>query len=138
MPDAAYYRAWRAAHPEYRKRETKRSATRKVTVGRGDRSAEYKKRAAKLAQSREPIPALHQGHELFDQARTFVTTSIDKRDYVYDPLRDELISVAVLALLSGDDPRAAVRAEVSREMTWRRIHLPLITDERSDSRLDAA
>jgi hypothetical protein len=120
--DAAYYRAWRAAHPHYRARQNVIRNLRRV---RGDRTAEYAKRASR-AVSLEPLPSLHQGHPLFDAARAIVGRRGSSLVTLYDPLPDDPMSEAVLALLEGSDPREAVRRYRATELSWGRITAPLI------------
>ena len=66
MPDAAYYRSWRAAHPAYRDRQKQLRRERRRRTGRGDRSAEYARRRSRAI---PPVPGLHLGHDLFELAR---------------------------------------------------------------------
>jgi hypothetical protein len=123
MPAAAYYRAWRAAHPEYRARQNRLRAERRRLNGRGDRSAEYK---ARPSLALPPIPELHQGHPFFDRARAIVGPRRSTLTVLADPLPDDLIAVAVLALVEGADPREAVRRFKAIERAWGRITAPLL------------
>ena len=59
MTTAAYFRAWRAAHPEYRARQNRLRNERRRRLGRGDRSGEY---AARRSRAIPPMPGLHLGH----------------------------------------------------------------------------
>ena len=56
--NAAYHRAWRAAHPEYRHREVERSRRRRAVHGRGDRSAEYTRQREQFGQPLASFQAL--------------------------------------------------------------------------------
>jgi hypothetical protein len=130
MAGAAYFRDWRASHPAYRTRQTALRAERRRRLGREDRSAEYT-----MARSRrhattptEPMPALHQGHPLFDQARSIVGPNRSGLTVWLDPLYDDLISVATLALVRGEDARAAVSRFRSSETAWRRMTCPVLTE----------
>lgn len=127
-PDAAYYRAWRAAHPEYRKREAARSAARKAAEPRPDRSAEYRRRSDQLRHKREAerIGPLHVGHELFDRARAVVGPVRSGLTVLLDPLYEDLLSVATLALLEGQDAAAAVRRFRADEFAWRARTAPIL------------
>lgn len=126
MPDAAYYRAWRAAHPEYRRREVARTAARRSRFGREDRTAEYARhRATRASRAAEPIPTLHCGHELFDRAREIVGAPRSGLTVLLDPLYDDLLSVATLALLEGADAVAAVKRYAASEGRWRRVTGPI-------------
>ena len=123
MADAAYYRAWRAAHPEYRERQNRLRNERRRRQGRGDRSAEYAKRPSRAI---PPIPGLHLGHELFERARRIVGPRRSTLVTLHDPLYDDILSEATLALLEGRDPREAVRAFGARERAFGRITCPLL------------
>jgi hypothetical protein len=122
MPDAAYYRAWRAAHPEYRARQNHLRNERRRRLGRGDRSGEYTRRLSRAIPS---VPGLHLGHDLFEQARRIVGPRRTTLTTLYDPLYDDLLSVATLALLEGRDPVHAIRHYRSSEQTFGRVTRPL-------------
>lgn len=47
---------------------------------------------------------------------------------LHDPLHEDLLSEAVLALLEGRDPAEAVRAYGARERAYGRVTCPLIAD----------
>lgn len=74
------------------------------------------------------------GHELFEVARQFVPESFEtptatarraRERETYDPLREDLRSEAVLALLEDRDPAEAVRRARSVELGWRLRLAPL-------------
>lgn len=121
MTSAAYFRLWRAAHPEYRERQRRLRAERRRRDGRGDRSAEYAKRASRAI---PPLPELHTGHPILDRARELVP-SRSTLTTLRDPLVDDLRSVAVVALLEGGDPTEAVRQYRAIEHRWGRLTAPL-------------
>jgi hypothetical protein len=125
MTDAAYYRAWRAAHPEYRARQNRLRNERRARNGRGDRSAEYARRQSRAA---PPIPTLHVGHSLFDEARKVVGPRVTSLVQLHDPLYDDLIAEATLALIEGRDPKDAVRAYGARERAFGRVTCPLFEE----------
>lgn len=125
MADAAYYRAWRAAHPEYRARQNRLRAERRRLNGRGDRTAEYRRRRSRALPS---IPPLHDGHHLFDEARRVVGPRRTTLVALHDPLHDDLLSEATLALIEGRDPREAIRSFRAREKAFGRITCPLFLD----------
>jgi hypothetical protein len=108
MPDAAYYRAWRAAHPEYRDRQKQLRNERRKRNGRGNRTAEYAKRTAARPPAPAPLaplfPDIQRGGALA---------------FWEDELRLDLRQEAELARLEGRDPDAAVRAYRMRETSWR-------------------
>ena len=123
MADAAYHRAWRAAHPEYRKRQNQLRNQRRRLKGRGDRSAEYARRRSRAI---PPVPGLHVGHDLFEQAREIVGPRRTSLVSLYDPLYDDLLSEATLALLEGRDAQAAVRSYGARERTFGNVTCPIL------------
>jgi hypothetical protein len=125
MTDAAYYRAWRAANPEYRARQNRLRNERRARNGRGDRSAEYARRPSRAM---PPIPALHTGHPLFEQARVVVGPRVTSLVQLHDPLYDDLISEATLAIIEGRDPEDAIRVYGSRERSFGRVTCPLFEE----------
>jgi hypothetical protein len=122
MPDAAYYRAWRTAHPEYRARQNRLRNGRRLRKGRGDRSREYAQRASRAMPS---VPGMHLGHDLFEQARRIVGPRRTSLTTLYDPLYDDLLSEATLAILEGRDPEHAIRHYRSSEQSFGRVTCPL-------------
>jgi hypothetical protein len=122
MADAAYYRVWRATHAEYRARQNQLRNERRRRTGRGDRSTEYARRRSRAI---PPIPSLHCGHELFEQARSIVGPRLSSLLALYDPLYDDLVSEATLALIEGRDPSAAIRAYRAKEHAFGRVTCPL-------------
>ena len=125
MTDAAYYRAWRAAHPEYRERQNRLRRERRARNGRGDRSAEYRKRPSRAA---PPMPGLHVGHSLFERAREIVGPRTTSLIHLYDPLHEDLLSEATLAIIEGRDPADAVRDYGRRERAFGRVTCPLFEE----------
>ena len=125
MADAAYYRAWRAAHPAYRERQNRRRNERRGRSGRGDRSAEYARRRGRAI---PPLPGLHVGHHLFERAREVVGPRRSSLVTLYDPLYDDLVSEATLALIEGRDPGDAVRTFGARERSFGRVTCPLFEE----------
>jgi hypothetical protein len=123
VPDAAYYRSWRAAHPEYRERQNRLRAERRKRNGRGDRSQEYARRRRRAM---GPMPAMHLGHDLFEMARRIVGPRRTSLVTLYDPLYDDLLSEATLALIEGRDPEDAVRRYGAAERTFGRVTCPIL------------
>jgi hypothetical protein len=123
MPDAAYYRSWRAAHPEYRARQNRLRAQRRQRKGRGDRGQEYARRCSRAI---PPVPAMHLGHDLFERARHIVGPRRTSLVALYDPLYDDLLSEATLALIEGRDPEEAVRRYGAAERSFGRVTCPLL------------
>jgi hypothetical protein len=134
MVDAAYYRAWRAAHPEYRARQYRLRADRRRRNGREDRTQEYARRRERARrdlperQADVPVPALHLGHELFEVAREVVGPRRTALMVLHDPLYDDLLSEATLALIEGRDPHEAVREYGTRERSFGRATCRLFED----------
>ena len=122
MADAAYYRAWRAAHPDYRKRQNAMRAERRRRHGREHPVSTRPSRAV------PGIPPLHTGHPLFERARAIVGPRQTSLVELQDPLYDDLVSVAVVALLERKDPVVAVRRFGSLERMWGRVTAPLIVE----------
>ncbi len=117
---AAYHRAWRAAHPEYRARQNRLRAARRRRDGRDDRSVEYARRQSRAGPAASPLPPLHDGHRLFDEARRVVGPRRTSLVALHDPLYDDLLSEATLALIEGRDANEAVRAFGARERAYGR------------------
>ena len=123
MANAAYHRAWRAANPDYRERQNRLRNERRRRDGRGDRSAEYARRKSRAI---PPIPPKHLGHQLFELARRIVGPQQTTLVTLKDPLHDDLLSEATLALLEGRDPADAVVRYRARERAFGRITCPLL------------
>lgn len=123
MADAAYFRAWRAAHPDYRARQNHLRNERRRRLGRGDRTLEYRRRQSRAIPA---IPDLHLGHDLFEEARRIVGQRRTSLLTLADPLHDDLISEATLALLEGRDPIDAIRRYGAVERAFGRVTCPLL------------
>lgn len=116
--DPAYWRRWRAAHPEYRSREVARARRRRAETGRKDRTAEYARRnAARRSGPPEPLPEL-----LPDLVRG------SRLVFPEEDLARDLRQEAELARLEGRDPIEAVRAYAAREREWRVFAAPILAD----------
>jgi hypothetical protein len=114
--DPAYFRKYRASHPEYAARDRARSRTRKTKRTRVDRTAEYAKRNAKRgSRAMGPLPVLfpHIVHGT-------------RLSFWQDELKMDLEQERELALLEGRDPVEAVRAYRRRETNWFLITGPLL------------
>jgi hypothetical protein len=130
--------AWRARNPDYHKRwreahrEGERARARRwkaTPAGRAARNAQDRRRRAKLV--RPVVPALPEpatGHELFTLAAQLVPYA--GRGHVlsfwHEELEYDLRAEAVLAILEGRDPAAAVAAYRGREINWSRHAGPLL------------
>ena len=71
------------------------------------------------------MPGLHHGHTLFDEARQVVGPRLTTLVSLADPLYDDLLSEATLALIEGADPVDAVRRYRAREAAFGRVTCPL-------------
>ena len=120
--DAAYYRAWRAAHPEYRARQNRLRNERRRREGRADRTAEYAKRPA--GRSRR-CPACTTATRCSTRPAQVVGPRLTTLVSLADPLYDDLLSEATLALIEGADPVDAVRRYRAREAAFGRVTCPL-------------
>lgn len=129
MADAAYYREYRrrlksdperAAH--YAAVDRARKARNRAKPGwRAAHEPDHRCRAIVY----EPIPPLHTGHPLFDEARKNV---LERSSLVvlYDPLVEDLRSEYVLAVLECRDPMAAVRRYRASQKTYAYHAAPLM------------
>jgi len=63
------------------------------------------------------IPPLHQGHDLFDQAKRLACLT-SGFEYLTHPFYDDLVSELVLGLLEGADPVEVRRSFLRRERDW--------------------
>jgi len=107
--NAAYWRTYRAEHPQYRERERQRSKRKghPERAALGARMAEYAKRPSRA------VPGLV---ELFpDLVRGAVLT------FWREELTRDLRQEAALAEIEGRDVQEAVRAYSRRESTWFRL-----------------
>lgn len=101
---------WRRANPERAREQSRQNYARN---GAGwDRY--------RVVVPYEPVPVLHLGDPLFEQARVIVPDSAyEWRSITHDPLNEDLRSEAVLAMLEGRDPSEAVQLFRSAENGWR-------------------
>lgn len=179
MPDAEYWRRYRAEHPEYRARELAASRARKTKRTAEQRRAERERARARQAkaeatrdraeymrryraehpefraeQSRKALaridPEMNARRAREHRARARVASLTyrahaiarqfvkpDPGDVIFDPLYEDAVAEAVIALLrkqGGGQTRADiermavehVKAFVSRERSWQRITAPLL------------
>ena len=52
----------------------------------------------------------------------------DRRTWILDPLYEDCLSTAALAILTGQDPHAAVLAVLREERSWRLATAPLMDE----------
>lgn len=71
---------------------------------------------------------MHDGHHLFEAARRIVGPRRTTFVTLHDPLHDDLLSEATLALIEGRDPHEAIRRFRARERAIGRITCPLFLD----------
>ncbi len=73
----------------------------------------------------EPIPSLHQGHPLFEQALEIARRVFheDERRYVYDPSFEDLVSEITLALIEGEDPWVTAHHFMRERFNWSVFHV---------------
>lgn len=122
--DPHYWSKWRAAHPGYRDREHARLKARRQRMTPQERAADRGRPRPALRY--EPVPSLHVGHDLFDEAKRHAAAAgihPDRRDHVYDPYYEDTVSEVVVALLEGRDPASAIASHRSRHHAWRAHHV---------------
>jgi hypothetical protein len=132
MPDAAYYRAWRAEHPEYRARQNRLRNERRRLNGRSDRRRPPVRVLSGPRVGLPAVPEINQvdlRHALYERAVAVVGAMRKPQGgtfvFASELIHSEAIQVAVLALLERRDPRKAVAAFRSREYGWLRSTRPL-------------
>ena len=130
--NAAYHRAWRAAHPEYRRREVERSRRSRALHGRGDRSAEYARQRERRVLARMlragENGVSETGHPLLEAARVVALSHVrpDRRSVLFRPTFEDAVSEALVAIVAGEDPVPAVRRYLSAERAWLNRTAPLL------------
>jgi len=119
--DPDYWRKWRAAHPEYVAREKERSRKRRANGQRGDRTIEYRNRAARLRVAREAValPTLAT-HPLMRCAHCLVSSIVqrDMRHRVYRDLYDDAVAEVLMAWVTGERPMDAIKRARSYASSW--------------------
>ena len=122
--NADYFRTWRKANPEYRRREAERSRRRRLAGARGDRTAEYARQRERRAEQRQVCSAENgwtdQAHPILDTARAVALDHVrpDRRSLLTRPTYEDAVSEASVALVAGADPAEAVRAYLRTERDW--------------------
>jgi hypothetical protein len=130
--NAAYHRAWRAAHPEYRAREVERSRQRRALHGRGDRSAEYARQRERRAIARRVLSGengiVETSHPLLEAAREVALDQVrpDRRSVLFRPMFEDAVSEALVAIVAGEDPVPAVHRYLAAERAWLSRTAPLL------------
>lgn len=120
---------WRLAHPEkykasIRANNVKRwKQTRSQNLKRKARVRENIARNARRAAMRTPdVPLIH---PLLAEAAKLVPNN-STLTTLYDPLHEDLRSEAILALLEGRDPLAAIISYRAIEKAWGRVTMELL------------
>jgi hypothetical protein len=120
-----YFRAWRQAHVEgERARRLRwRAAHPELLL------AQRRRRVARRRPETDQLPASHAHHPLFERAWEVLRAIGIRRDDHLVTIRDtrweDACSEAVLALIEGRDPEAAVRTLLLAERSFATRHLPL-------------
>jgi hypothetical protein len=123
---AEYYRKWRAAHPEYKKRQNELRNERRKKRGRGDRSAEYRRRAETRLRRSADNGWLAESSLI--RAATAIVMSRkkpDRRTTLWDDTHEELVCVVTLALCEGTDPGEAMTTFMKDKWAWDYRRLPI-------------
>jgi hypothetical protein len=130
--NAAYFRAWRKANPEYRAREAERSRRRRLAGGRGDRTAEFARQRVRRAEQRRHRAGdngwTEQAHPILDAAHTVALVHVrpDRRSLLTRPTYEDAVSEAAVALVAGTDPDEAVRGYLRADRSWLMHTAPLL------------
>ena len=121
MPDAAYWRDYRARNAE-RIREYNRQRRQQPKIKAQRHASEERRRAkARLAEQSAPMAAMPTGHSLYSQAQELLgSTRSSGRALKWQSELDheDATQIAVLALLEGGDPSPAVKAFRSAQRAW--------------------
>ncbi len=132
MTNAAYFRNWRKANPEYRRREAERSRRRRLAGARGDRSNEYVRQRERRAEQRTVRNADNgstlTSHPILEAARSLAAKRVkpDCRSSTYRPTYEDAVGEAALAIVAGADPSEAVDGYLSDEQQWAHHTAPLL------------
>ncbi len=124
--DPDYWKKWRAAHQAYREREKRRSRDR-TTKSHGDRAGQYQRRRERLRVRRAEHGWVESNHPILDDATLATQNHIrpDRRTHYLDPLYEDCLMSAVLAILEGSDPHEAIKSTLHAERGHRARSLPL-------------
>lgn len=127
MPDAAYYRKWRASHPEYRARQVKIQRERnRRSPRKRDYKREYQQRLD-LRRLQEPRGGALLESSLIRKAKQLAlrVKQPDNRTYMYDDTYEELVSECLLAMCEGRDPGKAMHRWMSKRRIFSAFWAPL-------------
>ena len=130
--NAAYHRAWRAAHPEYRRTRGRAlpPAASPAWPGRPLRRVRPPARASghrpSAASGRERLAET--SHPLLEAARTVALGQVrpDRRSVLFRPTFEDAVSEALVAIVAGEDPVPAVRRYLAAERAWLSRTAPLL------------
>jgi hypothetical protein len=107
---AEYHRRYRRAHPENRARQNALRNERRRTLGRGDRSREYKAKSNRRLQAHgDEGQCLESSIVKRAQAIVMATCRPDQRTTLWDDKYEDLVGEVVVALCEGCDPMVAMR-----------------------------
>jgi hypothetical protein len=124
---AAYYRAYRASHPELKERYNELRRKRRAEQGRGDRSAEYRSRARRKAASSGDNGCCLESC-IVKKAKQLAESvkRPDRRTVLWDDRYEDLVGICILALCEGRDPKAAMRSWLKEEWYYHFYRMPLL------------
>ena len=127
--DPDYWKKWRAAHPAYRAREKIRMAAR-TSKDHGDRAGQYARRRARLLVANADHGTPSSAHPIMDAAELVTLRHIrpDRRSLLVDPLYEDALMTAALALCEGEDADEAVRCLLRAERALRWRSAPFLED----------
>lgn len=125
--DPDYWKKWRAAHPAYREREKARS---RLSKHHGDRVGQRARARERLLRSRADLGWVETSHPLLDAATAIVVRYVrpDRRTVLFDPLYEDAVMTAVLAILEGADPAEATSCFLRAERSRRYREAPLLEE----------
>ena len=124
MSNAAYFRAWRAAHPRTGRART--AFAPNAGAARAEAIEPPSTPVARAAPCHRCRAYITVTDDLFERARRIVGPRGTTLVALYDPLYDDLLSEATLALLEGRDAEEAIRRWGARERSYLRVTCPIL------------
>jgi hypothetical protein len=124
---AEYYRQWRAAHPEYRKRQNELRKKRRAEKGREDRQREYANQRVQRRRKNGDNGHLLES-SVVRKARELVLQrrKPDIRNDLYNDAFEDLVGEVVLALCEGKDPGECMDVWTKEDNAWKYRRAPLL------------
>lgn len=103
---------------------------RKTPKCHGDRRAQYRRRMERQRMHAGDNGWVETKHPLMDEAAAVAKryAKPDHRTHYIDPLYEEALMTAALALIEGSDPHEAVKACVKTERSNRAVEAPILVD----------